>query len=45
MAIWNIKERYNLTRNNEATRGDIGVASSSPSNTVDKIHGLASVTV
>ena len=38
MAIWNIKERYNLTRNNEATRGDIGVASSSPSATVDKIQ-------
>ena len=29
MAVWDIKERYDLVRSNEATRGDIGVVSSS----------------
>ena len=38
MAVWDIKERYDLVRSNEATRGDIGVVSSSNSQAVDKIQ-------
>ena len=38
MAVWKIKERYELARNNEDTRGDIGVLSSSVQQTVDKIQ-------
>ena len=38
MAVWKIKERYELARNNEDTRGDIGVVSSSVQQTVDKIQ-------
>ena len=39
MAIWKIKERYELARGNEDTRGDIGVVSSSSNSpNVDKIQ-------
>ena len=39
MAIWDLKERYELARGNEDTRGDIGVVSSSSNSpNVDKIQ-------
>jgi len=38
VAVWDIKERYDLVRSNEATRGDIGMTSSSQSATFEKVQ-------